>query len=89
MRNGIDKGRSGFLPGARKAAYSMPAHEILQEAKKLRKVSDSLDLLATQHAPLAEALTVLSGNVRNSATLLEVLVELRLGPEHGLKSESN
>jgi hypothetical protein len=67
----------------------MPAHEILQEAKKLRKVSDSLDLLATQHAPLAEALTVLSGNVRNSATLLEVLVELRLGPEHGLKSESN
>ncbi len=64
----------------------MPAHEILLEAKKLRRVSDSLDVLATQHAPLAEALTILSGNVRNSATLLEVLVELRLGPEPGLES---
>jgi hypothetical protein len=48
----------------------MPAHEILLEAKKLRRVSDSLDVLATQHAPLAEALTVLSGNVRSSAALL-------------------
>ena len=67
----------------------MPAHEILQEAKKLRKVSDSLNMLSTQHAPLAEALSILSGNVRNSASLLEVLVELRLGPEPGLESASN
>jgi hypothetical protein len=67
----------------------MPAHEILLEAKKLRRVSDSLDVLATQHVPLAEALTVLSGNVRSSATLLEVLVELRLGPDPGSKSASN
>jgi hypothetical protein len=67
----------------------MPAHEILLEAKKLRRVSDNLDVLATQHAPMAEALTVLSGNVRGSASLLEVLVELRLGPEPGLDSVSN
>jgi hypothetical protein len=67
----------------------MPAHEILLEAKKLRRVSDNLDVLATQHAPMAEALTVLSGNVRGSASLLEVLVELRLGPEPGLESASN
>jgi hypothetical protein len=67
----------------------MPAHEILLEAKKLRRVSDSLDVLATQHVPLAEALTVLSGNVRSSATLLEVLVELRLGPDPRSKSASN
>jgi hypothetical protein len=67
----------------------MPAHEILLEAKKLRRVSDSLDVLATQHAPMAEALTVLSGNVRSSATLLEVLVELRLGPDPWSKSASN
>ena len=67
----------------------MPAHEILLEAKKLRRVSDSLDVLATQHAPLAEALSVLSGNVRNSATLLEVLVELKLGPEPGFEGVSN
>jgi hypothetical protein len=67
----------------------MPAHEILLEAKKLRRVSDNLDVLATQHAPMAEALTVLSRNVRGSASLLEVLVELRLGPEPGLESASN
>ncbi len=62
----------------------MPAHEILQEANKLRKISDSLDVLAAQHAPLTEALTILSGSVRNSATLLEVLVALRMGPALGL-----
>jgi len=62
----------------------MPSTEILLEAKKLHKVSDSLELLATQHAPLAEALTILSGSVRNSATLLEVLVALRLGPTPGV-----
>ena len=48
----------------------MPANEILQEAKKLRKVSESLDVLAEQHAPISEALSILSGSVRNSATLL-------------------
>jgi hypothetical protein len=88
VRYGIDNGRSSFLKDRRKPR-SLPAHEILLEAKKLRKVSDSLDVLATQHAPLTEALTVLSGNVRNSASLLEVLVELRLGPEPGLESTSN
>jgi hypothetical protein len=63
----------------------MPAHEILQEAKKLHKVSDSLDVLAIQHAPMAEALTILSGSVRNSATLLEVLVALKMGAAAGLE----
>jgi hypothetical protein len=62
----------------------MPAHEILQEARKLHTVSDSLDLLAAQHAPIGDALSILSGSVRNSATLLEVLVALKLGPEQGL-----
>jgi hypothetical protein len=64
----------------------VPANEILQEAKKLHKVSDSLDELAGKNAPLEEALSILAGNVRNSATLLEVLVALRLepAPEAGL-----
>jgi hypothetical protein len=59
----------------------MPAHEILLEAKKLHKVSDSLDELAMQHAPIEEALSILSGCVRNSASLLEVLVALKMRPE--------
>ena len=67
----------------------MPAKEILQEARKLHKVSDSLDVLAEQHAPISEALSVLSGSVRNSATLLEVLVALRLGPVPGLDTVVN
>ena len=67
----------------------MPANEILQEAKKLHKVSDSLDALAVQHTPISEALSILSGSVRNSATLLEVLVTLRLGPVPGLDTVVN
>jgi hypothetical protein len=89
VRGGSYKGRSSFLEGSQKAAPSMPANEILQEAKKLHKVSDSLDVLAGQHAPISEALSILSGSVRNSATLLEVLVALRLGPVPELDSVVN
>lgn len=67
----------------------MPANEILQEAKKLRKVSESLDVLAEQHAPISEALSILSGSVRNSATLLEVLVALKLTPAPGYDPRNN
>jgi hypothetical protein len=67
----------------------MPAQQILQEASRLYKVSESLDMLAEQDVHLADALTVLSGTVRNSATLLEVLVTLRPGTEQGLDSRSN
>jgi hypothetical protein len=67
----------------------MAANEILQEARKLRKVSESLDQLAIKQAPVSEALTILAGSVRNSATLLEVLVEIRQGPEPGSNKVSN
>jgi hypothetical protein len=60
-RRGRSKGRSSFLEDSRKAAYPMPANEILQEAKKLHKGRDSLDLLAEQHAPISKALSILSG----------------------------
>jgi hypothetical protein len=67
----------------------MPAKEILQEAKKLRKISDNLNTLAHQHSSITEALSILSGNVRNSATLIEVLVTLRLGPTTEVDSAVN
>jgi hypothetical protein len=85
VRDGSDKGCSSFLEGSSKAALSMPANAILQEAAKLHKISDSLSALAVQHAPLTEALSILAGSVRNSATLLEVLVALKLGPPPDLK----
>jgi hypothetical protein len=57
----------------------MPANEILQEAKKLHKVGDSLELLADQNPPIEEALTVISENVHNTANLLKVAVSLKIG----------
>jgi hypothetical protein len=67
----------------------MPAIEILQEAKKLHNVSDSLDGLAEQHAPISEALSILSGSIRSSATILEILVALKLKPAPEFDSAIN
>jgi hypothetical protein len=43
-------------------------------------------VLAEEHPPFSEELAALSGSVRNSATLLEVLVALKLGPAPRLDS---
>jgi hypothetical protein len=51
---------------------------ILQEARQLNSVSDRLDLLADNHPRVSEALVKISGSVRNSATLLEVLVATKI-----------
>jgi hypothetical protein len=83
------KGWFSFHQGVRKAANPMPANEILQEAKKLHKVSDSLDVLAGQSTPISEALSILSGTVRSSATLLEILVALKLPPKPGFDPAIN
>ena len=61
----------------------MPSTTILQEAQKLHSVSDRLDSLSEEHEEnpsLSEALITLSGNVRHTATLLEVLVVTKMGP---------
>jgi hypothetical protein len=57
----------------------MPADEILQEAEKLHAVGDRLDVLADEHPPVEEALTVISGNVHDTANLLKVVVAMRMG----------
>jgi hypothetical protein len=61
----------------------MPSDAILHEAQKLHHVSDSLDALADEHPVVSEALITISGNVRQTATLLEVLVATKLGPLTG------
>jgi hypothetical protein len=58
----------------------MPQNTILQEAQKLHDVSDRLDSLADEHPTVSEALMTISGNVRHTATLLQVLVVTRMGP---------
>jgi hypothetical protein len=57
---------------------------ILHEAQQLYRVSDRLDLLAGQHPLVSEALITISGSVRNTATLLEVLVATKMAPLSGL-----
>jgi hypothetical protein len=57
---------------------------ILHEAQQLYNVSDRLDSLAEQHPQVSEALIGISGSVRNTATLLEVLVATKMVPLSGL-----
>jgi len=62
----------------------MPSTAILQEVRRLYGVSDRLDALAEQHPRVSEALLVISGSVRNTATLLEVLVATKMEMLSGL-----
>jgi hypothetical protein len=62
----------------------MHSNAILNEATQLYKVSDRLDLLAEEHPLVSEALITISGSVRNTATLLEVLVATKMAPLAGL-----
>jgi hypothetical protein len=57
----------------------MPSTAILREVTQLYRVSDRLDSLAEQHPLVSEALIAISANIRNTATLLEVLVATKMG----------
>jgi hypothetical protein len=50
---------------------------ILNEVDQLKSVSAHLEGLAEQHPPFTEALMSVAGNVRSTATVLEVLVAVR------------
>ena len=58
----------------------MPTTAILHEVQKLYGVSDRLESLAEQHPIVSEALITISGSVRNTATLLEVLIVTKMTP---------
>jgi hypothetical protein len=62
----------------------MHSNAILHEATRLHNVSDRLDSLAEEHPVVSEALLTISGSVRNTATLLEVLVATKMAPLAGL-----
>jgi hypothetical protein len=62
----------------------MHAHPILHEVQQLYNVNDRLDLLAEEHPVVSEALITISGSVRNTATLLEVLIATKMGLFSGL-----
>jgi hypothetical protein len=58
----------------------MSSIAILHEVKQLYNVSDRLDSLAELHPVVSAALITISGSVRNTATLLEVLVATKITP---------
>ena len=58
----------------------MHSNAILHEVKQLHSVSDRLVSLAEQHPRVSEALITISGSIRNTATLLEVLVTVKIAP---------
>ena len=64
----------------------MHPNAILQEVQQLYNVSDRLDSLAKQHPLVSEALIGISASVRNTATLLEVVVAMKLPTLAGLDS---
>jgi hypothetical protein len=61
----------------------MPSHPILHEVQQLYRVSERLDVLAEEHPLISDALITISGSVRHTATLLEVVVATKLGPLPG------
>jgi hypothetical protein len=66
----------------------VPSTAILYEAHQLHNVSDRLNFLSEQHPLISEALLGISGSVRNTATLLEVLVATKIAPFAGLDPAS-
>ena len=58
-----------------------PFEDILKEVDQLNNVSDRLESLADQHPSVEEALMSVSGNVRNTATALEVLALIKTKAE--------
>jgi hypothetical protein len=62
---------------------------IMHEVQQLYNVSDRLDSLAEQHPVVSEALLTISGSVRNTAALLEVLVAMKMAPVTGLDPASD
>jgi hypothetical protein len=57
----------------------MHSNPILHEVKQLYNVSDRLGSLSRQHPLVSEGLILIAGSVRNTATLLEVLVATKMG----------
>ena len=56
----------------------MPSQAILHEAEQLKAVCERLELIAEQHPLVTDALLTISGSIRQTATILEVLVATKL-----------
>ncbi len=70
-----------------KSGTSTPFEAVLQEVGQLKKLSERLTSLANQYPAIDDALMSISGNIRNTAALLEVLVHIRGESGAHLKDE--
>ena len=61
----------------RESGAFMLFEAILHEVDQLQSVSTRLEALAEQYPPMTEPLITIAGNVRNTATVLAVLVVAR------------
>ena len=68
---------SPHLKVTTKSGTPMPLKEIRQEVGQLNNVSERLESLADQHPFMEEALMSISGNIRSTATVLEVLALIK------------
>ena len=62
----------------------MHPNAILYESRQLYNVSDRLDLLAQQYPLVSDALGCIAGSIRNTATLLELVVAIKMATPSGL-----
>lgn len=60
----------------------MPSKALLHEAEQLKEVSGRLELLADAHPTVTDAILKICGTIRDTATILEVLVATKLGGIH-------
>lgn len=65
---------SPHLSATMQVGTPVPGEAILQEVEQLNNVSERLESLADQHPLVEDALMSISGNIRNTAAVLEVLV---------------
>lgn len=68
---------SPCLKAAAESAAPVPFEDILQEVLQLNDVSRRLESLADEHPVVEDALLSISGNIRNTATTLQVLAVIK------------
>jgi len=69
------------LEVATKPGAPMPLGTILREVDQLNDVSERLESLADQYPSVEDGLLTISGNIRSTAAVLEVLVLVKNKPE--------
>lgn len=67
----------------------MPFQALLREAHQLKQICQRLELLAEEHPHLTDAVLTISGSIRNTAVLLEVLVATKGNPPSPLSGVPN